>query len=246
MSVFSVALSLALAAGPCQGERVLVPFQSVALSAAQARAAEDVVRRAAEGLAGTCLEPRADTVAKVRARGGQLPGCWDATCRGAQVQALGADRLVRGVALGVGGGRSVAITLVDRQGFEAHATVQLSGEGLALSEAEARAREALGALWTKAPSGGGVKRGTLWPTVLWTAGGAAVVAGLGFGLAARGTETALSTGNGGCTGEGDAFRACFAGRLRGGQQQATAANALLGAGALLAAGGAAVFIWELP
>jgi hypothetical protein len=247
MSLLALALSLTLAGAPCRGERVvLVPFQAVALSAAEARQVEDTVRRAAEATPGLCLEPRAETVAKMRARGGRLPGCLDAACRGAQVLALGAERLMRGVALGVGGGRSVALTLVNREGLEAHATVALSGEALAQGAEAAHAREAVGALWAKQP-GGGVKRaGTPWPTVLVASGGAALATGVGFGLAARRTETALSSGTGGCGGEGEAFRACFARRLREGQQQAFTANVLLGAGALLAAGGAAMFVWEFP
>lgn len=248
MSLLSLALVLSLAQTPaaCKGERVvLVPFQPVALTTARTRQLEDVVRRVAEGTPGLCLEPRAATVAKVRAQGGRLPGCVDAACRGAQVAALGTERLVRGVALGVGGGDSVSLSLVDREGLESHAVVQLSGEGPPGLE-EARVREAFGALWTSRPSQRVERTGRALPTVLLAAGGVALAAGVGFGLAARRTETGLSQGNAGCTGDGEAFRACLDGRIQEGRKQARTANVLLGAGALLGAGGAVFFVWELP
>jgi hypothetical protein len=251
MSLLSLALALALAQtpAPCRsGERwVLLPFQPMALSTAEARQVEDAVRRAAEGTSGVCLEPRADTVAKVRAQGGRLPGCMDAACRGAQAKALGAQRLVRGVALGVGGGRGVALTLVDREGLESNTFVELSGEGLPPGQEEARVREVFQALWkTRLPARVVERPGRVWPTVLLAAGGVALAAGVGFGLAARNTEAVLSQGNAGCAGEGEAFRSCFTGRLREGQRQARTANVLMGMGALLGAGSAVFFVWELP
>ncbi|HYO53345.1 hypothetical protein [Archangium sp.] len=251
MSFLSFALALALAQtpAPCRGDErvVLVPFQPVALSTAEARQLEDAVRRAAETTSGLCLEPRADTVAKVRAQGGRLAGCVDAACRGAQALALGADRLVRGVALGVGGGHSVALTLVGRDGLESHTLVQLSGEGLPPGLEEARAREAFQELWAARLSTRAVERPSrVWPTVLLAAGGVALAAGVGFGLAARRSEASLSTGNAGCGGEGEAFRSCFEGRLQEGRRQARTANVLMGAGALLGVGGVVFFVWELP
>jgi hypothetical protein len=245
MSLLTVALvlSLAQAPTPCKGERVvLVPFQPLALSSAEARQLEDTVRRSAQAAPGVCLEPRADTVAKVRAQGGRLPTCVDAACRGAQVAALGADWLVRGVALGVGGGHSVALTLVDHEGRETHTVIQHSGE------------EAFPPLWAARPvSQSKVARqakversGTVWPKVLLAAGGVALAAGVGFGLAARRSEERLSEGNAGCAGEGEAFRSCIAGRLEEGRRQARTANVLMGAGAVLGAGGAVFFVWELP
>jgi len=251
MMLLSLVLSLSLASAPgaCKGERVvLVPFQPVALSSAEARQLEDSVRRTLEAMPGLCLEPRASTVAKVRAQGGRLPPCVDVACRGAQVTALEADRLVRGVALGVGGGHSVALTLVDREGQESHAVTQLSGEGLPPGLDETRAREALTPLWPVRPPAPKVveRSGTAWPTVLLAAGGVALAAGVGFGLAARRTQTDLSTSTGGCTGEGEAFRSCFAGRLQQGRQQSRTANVLMGAGAVLGAGGGLLLVWELP
>ncbi|MFP2933763.1 hypothetical protein ACLESO_53245, partial [Pyxidicoccus sp. 3LG] len=86
----------------------------------------------------------------------------------------------------------------------------------------------------------------LWPKVLLAAGGVALAAGVGFGVASRRAESRLSAGNAGCTGEGAAFRACLDGRIRDGRRQATTANVLLGAGALLGAGGTFFLVWELP
>lgn len=248
MSLLPFALLLSLAQAPCQGERVvLVPFAPVALSSSEARQVEEVVRRAAESTPGVCLEPRASTVSKVRGQGGRLTGCVDAACRGAQVTALGAERLVRGVALGVGGGRGVSLTLVDREGRESHAVAQLSGEDLAPGMSELRAKEAFGTLWAARPSPRAVARvSRVWPTVLLSAGGVALAAGVGFGLATRQTQTRLSTSSAGCTGDGEAYRACIAGRLEEGRKQARTANLLLGAGALLGAGGTFFLVWELP
>ncbi|QRK11933.1 hypothetical protein JQX13_18870 [Archangium violaceum] len=245
---FALVLALAQAPAPCRGERVvLVPFQPVALSTAEARELEDTVRRVAESTSGMCLEPRATTVAKVRAQGGRLVGCVDAMCRGAQVQAFGTDRVVRGVALGVGGGRSVALTLVDREGQESHSLVQLSGEGLPPGLEAARIREAFDALWSARLAARTVERPRkVWPTVMLAAGGVALAAGVGFGLAARRSETSLSRGSAGCSGEGEAFRSCISGRIQEGRKQARTANVLMGAGALLGAGGAVFFVWELP
>ena len=263
MSFLTVALALALAQAPaaCQGERVvLVPFQPVALSSAEAREVEDTVRRAVQATTSVCLEPRADTVAKVRARGGRLPPCAEAACRGAQVAALEADWLVRGVALGVGGVHSVALTLVDREGRQSHTVLKLPEEGLSRSQVDAKVRAAFAPLWAARPWVVNMKKEaprpapppkverptTVWPKVLLAAGGVALAAGVGFGLAARRSETRLSEGNAGCSGEGEAFRTCIAGRLEEGRGQARTANVLMGAGAVLGAGGAVFFVWELP
>lgn len=94
--------------------------------------------------------------------------------------------------------------------------------------------------------GGQVRPASPWPRVLLAAAGVALAAGVGLGLAARHNEQLLSQGAGGCTGEGEAFRACFASRLEEGRQQAQAANVLLGAGAVAGAGGALLLVWELP
>jgi hypothetical protein len=168
--------------------------------------------------------------------------------------APGAAWLVRGVALGVGGGRSVVLTLEDSRDWEARELFQVPAAKAEPGEAEARARQVFQTLWAGRPSQAAgpprpasVERPTrVWPRVLLAAGGAALAAGVGFGVAARRAETRLSAGNAGCAGEGEAFRACLDDRLRSGRKQATTANVLLGTGALLGAGGAFFLVWELP
>jgi hypothetical protein len=257
MSVLALVLSASLAqaaAMPCTGERVvLVPFAPVALSQAETRGLEDAVRRAVGSTAGVCLEPRAETVARLRALGPAAASCEGAVCLGGKGGASGPAWLLRGVALGVGGARSVLLTLGDSRGWEWRGSFQLPGADAAPGEAEQRARQAFGALWRVRPSAAGGDEDTvskpapLWPKVLLAAGGAALAAGVGFGVAARNTESRVSkAGDTGCTGEGAAFRDCLDGKLKSGRRQATVSNVLLGSGALLGAGGAVFLIWELP
>jgi hypothetical protein len=248
MSLSSLVLAMALSQASCDGERVaLVPFEPIALSRAEARRLEDSVRRALEETPGVCVEPRASTVEKLRAQGGRLPACTEAVCRGAQVTAFGVDRLLRGVTLGVGGGRSVALTLVDREGTEARTSFQRSGLEAPPGAADTQALETFTALWGSRPNPRLEKRpGRVWPHVVLAAGGVALATGVGFGLAARQTETKLSEGKTGCKGEGTAFRDCFAEQLKTGQRQARTANVLMGAGAVLGAGGALFLFWEVP
>jgi hypothetical protein len=256
MSALSLALVLSLtqAAAVCEGEKVvLLPFDTVALSRAETRALEDAARRAVAGMPGVCLEPRSDTVARLRTLGPGALTCEGSTCLGTRGVAPGAAWLVRGVALGVGGGRGVVLSLVDALGWESRQTFQLPVVNVEPGEAESRAHQAFKALWTRRPSArngarsAGVERpARVWPKVLLAAGGAALAAGVGFGVAARRSEARLSAGNAGCEGGGEAFRACLDGRLRDGRRQATTANVLLGTGALLGAGGAFSLVWELP
>lgn len=231
-------------AASCDGARlVLLPFEAVALSRAEARETEDAVRRALARTPGVCLEPRARTVERLRALGGRLSPCEDAGCRSTRVASLEADALVRGRAFGLGGERTVTLVLVERDGTEARRTYPVTA-----GDAEESSLRAFGELWAAhhpAVAGTGSRLGP-WPKVMMGVGAAALVAGVGFGLAARSTERELSTGTGGCTGEGDAFRRCFSERLARGERQSLLSNTLLGAGALVGAGGAVLFVWELP
>ena len=257
MSALSVALLLSLtqAAAVCEGEKVvLLPFDTVALSRTETRALEDAARRAVAATPGVCLESRSDTVARLRTLGPDALTCEGSTCLGTRGVAPGAAWLVRGVALGVGGGRSVVLSLVDALGWESRQTFQLPAAMTEPGEAESRARQSFKALWTGRPSARGMAQAPVsvertervWPKVLLAAGGAALAAGVGFGVAARRSESRLSAGNAGCAGEGEAFRACLDGRLKDGRRQASTANVLLGTGALLGAGGAFFLVWELP
>ncbi|RKH87713.1 hypothetical protein D7Y21_18040 [Corallococcus sp. AB045] len=246
----SLLLMLLRMSAPCDANTrvVLMPFERLALPSTDARELEDATRRAVAALPDACLESREDTVARLRGSGAALTACGDAECRSAQATALGVRRLVRGVALGVGGKRSVALTVTDARGPETRA--QFEAPATTPGEADARARQALQQVWsplvttqaTREPQGSS----RMLPKVLWGAGGAALIAGVGFGLAARSTESKLSRNGGDCATAGEAFTDCITSRLEAGRRQARTSNVLLGVGALLGVGGTVSFIWELP
>lgn len=249
MTLLSLAVLLSLGATSqgtsCEGERLtLLPFDAVAVSRADARRAEDVVRRSLAKDASLCLEPRKETVERLLSLGGKLAPCADEACRSAQVKALGAQWVVRGRVLGLGGERTVALVLVGPGGQESRDTFTLPSLEAGAEDVAARAFSALWGARPRPPA----ERKTLrpWPQVLMGTGAAALVAGVGFGLASRATERRLSQGSGGCEGEGETFRRCIADELRKGERQSLIANSLLGTGAVLGAGGAVLFIWELP
>jgi hypothetical protein len=135
--------------------------------------------------------------------------------------------------------------LVGADGHEARSTFSVPTLEAGVEEAAAKA---FSALWEGRGPRREVEEQTVrpWPIVLLGVGAAALVTGVGFGMASRTTERRLSDGTGGCAGEGDAFRRCFADALHKGERQSHIANSLLGAGALLSAGGAVLFVWELP
>lgn len=247
-----LALMLSLGAAPagamCVGDRlVLVPFDPVALPRAESRQTEDVVRRAVARTPGICLEPRKDTVERLRALAGKHRSCADDGCRVEELKAYGTKWLLHGRVLGLGGQRTVALTLVRADGHESRSTFSVPTLEVGAEEAAAKA---FGSLWQGRgpPSQRTEVEKTLkpLPLVLLGTGVAALAAGVGFGLAANSTEKRFSTGTGGCVGEGDDLRRCFADGLRKGERQSLAANGLLGAGALLGAGGALLLVWELP
>ncbi|MFL5343179.1 MAG: hypothetical protein ACJ8AT_00190 [Hyalangium sp.] len=243
-----LALMLSLGATPqaaCEGERlVLLPFDSVALTRPEARSTEEAVRRALARTPGVCLEPRKDTVERLRARAGKQEECSEPTCRASQVKAFGAQWLVHGRALGLGGERTVSLALLGADGQETRTTFQVPTLD---AEAEEAARKAFGSLWeARHPRRESKKTLHPLPMVLMGTGVAALAVGAGFGLAAHSTEKRFSQGTGGCQGEGEDFRRCFSDGLRQGERQSHLANGLLGAGAVLGAGGAVLFVWELP
>jgi hypothetical protein len=255
MTALSLALLVTLAAPsammPCEGERLtLLPFDTVAVARTEARRTEEAVRRAVARTANTCLEPRQRTVQGLLAQGSPLSPCLDTACRTAQVKHFGAQWLVRGRVLRLGGERSVALVLVGPDGQEHRSAFAIPEEEAGTEQAAAKAFSSLweGRLPTQ-PQGVVVetrRRRSVWPKVMLGTGAAALVAGVGFGLASRATEKRLSEGNGGCTGEGEALRGCFEEGLRKGRQQSRLANGLMGAGAVLGAGGALLFVWEWP
>lgn len=249
LSATSLLLMLLPGAIPCDADTrvVLMPFERLALTSTEARALEDATRRAVAALPDACLESREDTLERLRGSGAALAACGNAECRSAQATALSARRLVRGVALGVGGKSRVALTVTDSRGTETRA--QFEAPTTTPGEADARARLALQQVWAPLGTARAVRepRGSrVLPKVLLGAGGVALAAGVGFGLAARSTESKVSRNGGECAAAGETFTECFSSRLGAGRRQARTSNVLLGVGALLGLGGAVSFIWELP
>lgn len=249
LTATSLLLMLLSGAAPCDADTrvMLVPFERLALPPAEARALEEATRRAVAALPDACLESREDTLERLRGAGESLAVCGNTECRSAQATALGARRLVSGVALGVGGMRSVALTVTDARGTEARA--QFEAPATTPGEADARARQALQQVWASLGTARAARepRGSrVLPKVLLGAGGAALAAGVGFGLAARRTESKVSRNGGECAAAGDGFRDCFASSLNAGRREARTSNVLLGVGALLGLGGAVSLIWEWP
>ncbi len=245
-----LALMLSLGATPpgaaCEGERVVIlPFDMVALARPEARRTEEAVRRAVAKTAGVCLQPRKETVERMLALNGKQGPCADAACRAEAVKAFGTKWLVLGRVLGLGGERTVALVLAGAEGHESRSTFTVPELEAAAEDAAAKA---FIALWeSRGPRPTQARKPVrVLPMVLVGTGAAALVTGLGFGMAARSTERRFSEGTGGCEGEGEVFRRCFADGLRKGERQSQLANGLLGAGAVLGATGAIFFVWELP
>ncbi|WP_224367879.1 hypothetical protein [Hyalangium versicolor] len=244
-----LALVLSLGAvppvAPCVGERmVMLPFDAVALPRPEARRTEEAVRRAVTRTAGVCLEPRQETVARLRVHEDRKETCTEDVCRAAEVKSLGAKWLIRGRVLGLGGERTVTLSLVGADGMETRSTFQVTTLD---ATAEETAQKAFIPLWKeRQPRTVEAKARRTWPLVLVGTGAAVLATGVGFGLVARSTAQRFSRGTGGCDGEGEQFRQCFSDGLRRGRRQSHIANGLLGAGAVLGAGGAILFVWELP
>ena len=224
------------AAAPCAGETVaLLPLEPLALSRAEAREAEEAVRRALAATPGICLQPRAQTLARL---GGQVPpACEDRACAGPQLETMGARWIVRGTVLGVGGKRASSLALVGAQGRVASRSV---------APADPQLGAEVAALW--GARGGApiaIRKRSPWPTVTLAAGGAALASGVVMGLLAHGSERKVERAEV-CTQAGVEYAACLERELLSGQRKARTANVLLGAGALLTAGGGLWFAWELP
>lgn len=245
-----LALMLSLGAIPrvasCEGERlVLLPFDSMALTRPQARSTEEAVRRALARTSGVCLEPRKDTLERLRARDSKQEACTESTCRASEVKAFGTQWLVHGRVLGLGGERTVSLALMGVDGRETRTTFQVPTLDAGVEES---AKKAFIPLWEARHPRQEVKKAGLrpLPMVLVGTGVAALAVGAGFGMAAHSTEKRFSQGTGGCQGDGEDFRRCFSDGLRQGERQSHLANGLLAAGAVLGAGGAVLLIWELP
>ena len=82
---------------------VLLPFDTVALTRPEARRTEEAIRRALARTQGVCLEPRKETVERLRAREGKQEACAEDT-----LPRLAGEGVRRGLArarAGAGAGR---------------------------------------------------------------------------------------------------------------------------------------------
>ncbi|MBF5042336.1 hypothetical protein FGE12_07985 [Aggregicoccus sp. 17bor-14] len=231
-----LAATLAASAAPCPGETVaLLPLEPLALSRAEAREAEEAVRRALAATPGICLQPRAQTLARL---GGQVPpACEERACARPQLEALGARWLVRGTVLGVGGKQASSLALVGAQGRVASRSV---------APADPQLGAEVAALWgARGTAPVVVRKRSPWPTVTLAAGGAALASGVVMGLLAHGSERKVERADL-CAQAGADYGTCLERELASGQRKARTANVLLGAGALLTAGGGLWLAWELP
>lgn len=235
---------LAIASAPvpsCAGERVIVmPFEPLATTPAEAREVEEKAR-AVIAATGRCVEERAHTIARLRARP-PLPPCAEDACHAAQASAMGGQWLVNGVVLGVGGARSLSIVVAGKR--VARKTMRVEGANLSaiVHELFSDGEKSFAAVDVRQSA-----ERARWPAfAVAGAGAASVLAGALFGAASARASSELSSGATGCAGVGEAYRDCFDAKIRTGRSHATMANVLLGAGAALGVGAAVMFVWELP
>jgi hypothetical protein len=215
----------------CVGRAVIVPFEYVAADAKVAHEAEQRVREAAARQMGACVEGREATVKRLQRLGPFLSACPDDACRANRAAALEAGTVVEGVALGMGGRPSLALSVWGRDGKAVHASVPLGG-----AEPEL---DALFDQWARRERGGGP-----WPFVSLGAAAGAVAVGAFFGARVRHEQQAVSDGTA-CAGtSGQELSGCLGARLAQGRRDAVTANVLWGAGAALAAGGTVWLVWE--
>jgi len=234
-AALAAALALWAVAGTaraeCAGRVVIVPFDYLASEAKLAREAEQLVRDAAARRLGACVEAREATVKRLQRLGAFLSSCPDDACRAGRASALEAAAVVEGIALGVGGRPSVALSLWGRDGKGVRASVPLEGGAAEL--------DALFEKWARQDRGAGP-----WPMVSLGAAAGAVVAGAFFGARVRQEQQAVGDGTA-CAGmSGPALSGCLDARFAAGRRDALAANVLFGAGAALAAGGTIWLVWE--
>lgn len=229
----ALVLCLFLAATPCT-RVVVTPFEPLATTPAAARAFEEEVRTALASRPGLCVEPRADTIAKLaKFERHRLPPCPDLACVTAQLTALESDEVLSGVVVGAGARSNV--DLLRSTGSRTARTTSSQAElGTALGllyQWDSRERPA-------------PKR---WPSILLaSAGVASAGVGVALGLEAKRTEQVLSTGSTGCPSGGNVYRDCFDQQLRTGKNEATAANVLFGVAGALAAGAVVFWVVDLP
>lgn len=229
-----------VAAACAEGGRVaMVPFEWIAIEPEAAREAESLVRAAALQRLGDCLEPRAATVERMKTLGAAMASCTEDACRARRAVALRSAWVLEGIALGVGGRRTVSLWLWSRNGRMVKRVAPLP-EG----DQREKAAELVNGLWSQHSTSKPVR---VLPVVVW---GAAVAAGAGavaMGLSAQGQAQALAEGTEGCAGQyGEDAQSCLQGKIQDGHRTALISNVLYGAAGALAAAGVVSLVWEWP
>ncbi|HVE87567.1 MAG TPA: hypothetical protein VND93_32140 [Myxococcales bacterium] len=231
-AALGAALSTEARAECAVGRVVIVPFDYLAAEAPVAREAEQRVREVAQRRMGGCVEARAATVQRLERLGPSLAACPDDACRAARAQALEAETVVEGIAVGFGGRPSVALSVWGRDGRAERRSVELGGPGVG------KELDELFGKWVRRN-----RTSSPWPYVVLGAAAGAAAAGTAFGVMMQRNQQALSNGTA-CAGNGNALASCLEQRLAEGRRQAVTANALWGAGAALAAAGTVWLVWE--
>ncbi|HZN95224.1 MAG TPA: hypothetical protein VFB81_21080 [Myxococcales bacterium] len=216
------------------GRMAIVPFEYLAAEARAARDAEQRVRDAAQRRLGGCVEARGATVRRLERLGPSLAACQDDACRAARASALEAQSVLEGIALGMGGGPALALSLWGRDGKATRQLVPLDGS----PQRVGRELDDLLGRWLRNARGP-----NLGPYLVLGAAASALVAGAVFGALMQQTQQAIAGGTA-CGGVSDDLAACLERRMALGRQQAITANVLFGAGAALAVPGTIWLVWE--
>jgi len=227
-------LSAGARAECASGRMAIVPFDYLAVEAPVARDAEQRVREAARRRLSGCVEARPATVRRLERLGPSLAACQDDACRAARASALEAQSVLEGIALGMGGGTALALSLWGRDGKAVRQLVALDGP----PERVGRELDDLLGRWLR-----GARGPNLGPYLVLGAAASAVAAGAVFGALMQQNQQAIAGGTA-CGGFSDDLAACLERRMALGRQQALAANALFGAGAALAVSGTVWLVWE--
>lgn len=228
-------------APPCKGERVVVlPLFPVATSPGVARQQEERLREELMALNAYCVQPRAQTLSQL----GPVSAiaCEDAACRKRISERMDGDWVIFGMVFGFGGKTTITAQAWDRGGerlsrrtFES--TVTNLGQTL-IAGANALPLSGL-------PEQAAV-RGRAVPLALGGVAVLALAAGAAFGVSASETSRGLSQPQTGCGGVATAYVDCLNGRADAGRRQATAANILYGAAALLGTSAGVIWVMQWP
>lgn len=228
-------------AARCTGDKVTVlPFFPVATSPGVARAEEQRVREELLKLGTYCVQSRAETLTK-QAQASPL-ACDDAQCRRRLAERVDADWIIFAMVYGFGGKTTLGVQAWDK-----------SGERLSRRTFEATVPNvgpvmigAARALPLAGLPGEASVRGRAVPLALGGVAVIALAAGAAFGAASAETARGLSQPQTGCGGNGTAYLDCLNTRTELGRRQATTANVLYGAAALVGTSAGVLWVMEWP